>query len=40
MGEQKMSVGQEQMAMFPPVDEKAVRQAVAKELKHIEGQTD
>lgn len=28
-----MSAGQEQMAMFPPVDERAVRQAVAKELK-------
>jgi len=24
---------QEQMSMFPPIDERAVRQAVAKELK-------
>lgn len=30
-----MSAGQEQMAMFPPVDERAVRQAVAKALKEF-----
>lgn len=29
-----MSTAQEQLAMFPPVDERAVRQAVAKELKN------
>lgn len=29
-----MSTAQEQLSMFPPVDERAVRQAVAKELKN------
>ncbi|GIO06235.1 hypothetical protein J31TS6_22630 [Brevibacillus reuszeri] len=28
-----MSAGQEQLSLFPPIDERAVRQAVAKELK-------
>jgi len=36
-----MSAGQEQLSLFPPIVERAVRQAVAKELlicRNLEGQ--
>lgn len=32
-GERKLSAGQEQLSLFPPIDERGVRHAVAKELK-------